>query len=531
MAARAVALYPRLRAPGAVVMRDTLGGSRSQRATMKFQFRCAAALCALAGCPEPGPPDAAPRTITGTEALTLRAEDGTTRTFPRDLDASVIQVYMHDADGVYAGEGRVDGTLVVGEVPAGTGWLRIDYFDPSAEPRPRNEYFWIEGDADLAVDLGTWRFGRADVEHAITIPTELRVDWSGLAPWQPGLDFAVIYTPNARFVNLFVEDREGITGMPAAGATGAALHVDWAGALGAPLIDGDRSFAWQFRFREIDGIFVGAPIRAAELPAFRQRDGGEAKVAAPLAEPTPLRVRVAMDRPMFDGLQEAPAYSRGFAVFSSPSNVREDFSPDSLPAELLVVEGDALAESGMLDLGDVEVSSLFAAHTVFGTIGSAYPVPLDRADGATGIGEAQIGVMTPELPTAGAPARPLVGPVRDITVGGLAVSSNPDGVGLTPQIAWDAPLLGTPVEYEVRILAPGGTPIYGYLWDEAAIFHVPGDRTSFVVPPEVLVPELPYALAIRAIYHELPREVRIAAPHKRSVPYAWADTLTTWWKP
>ncbi|MGN6106730.1 MAG: hypothetical protein ACTHU0_16605, partial [Kofleriaceae bacterium] len=200
-----------------------------------------AALLALVGCADqssdPEPPG--PRTILAREALTFRGADGTATSLPIDLGRAVIQVVARGDDGalaIFPGEGTRDGTLVVRDVPSGPAMLRVDYFDGAAEPRVRNEYFALPETGDVEIDLGTWRTGRPDRQRALTPPTELAVQMSGLAPWRPNEDLAVIYAPNVGFVNVFTEDVPGaITGIPAAGATGSTLRIDWASALFAPL--------------------------------------------------------------------------------------------------------------------------------------------------------------------------------------------------------------------------------------------------------------------------------------------------------
>ncbi len=514
---------------------------------MKWFLVCAAAPLALLGCDDSAPdPDLplGPRTIRAREAMSFRGADGATRALPADLDLAVIQAYAQDADGawrVFGGDGTADGTLSIAGMPVGGGWLRVDYFDASPEPRPRNEYFWIDGDADLELDLGTWRAGRLDAKLPTTAPTEMQFELSGLAPWQPGLDLAVVYAPNIDFVNVFSRDLDGISGMPAADATASTLRVDWASALGAPLLDasrGDRAYAMQFRFRQMGGVYVGAPVRAASLSPFTLRDGESTAVAAPFSAAAPLRVRVAMDRDAFDALRPGigrdvgSALGRGFAISSSPSVVSEEFSPLSLPAELVVLDEGALDGTGRFDLGDLDVASPFPADSVYGQFISAYPVTVARDDGYVANAQAEIGVVTPVLPTANAPAAPIIGPVRDVTIAGRPAFGSPTGVGLTPEIRWQPPTLGDPVEYEVTVLAPGGVdPRYDFGWYPSAIFHVPGDQTSLVLPPETLAPDLPYALAIRAITNAIPAEERATSPRKLALPYGWADTITPAFEP
>ena len=508
---------------------------------------CAAALSALASCADPSSspdPTATSRAITAREVNTSRAANGAVTERPVDLDASVVQAYVLGDDGTwttYAGEGTSNGQLLVDGVPAGPAWLRVDYLDTSAEPRPHNEYFWIDGDADVALELGTWRVGRTDYKYAQTIPTDVDLQLSGLAPWQPGLDLAVIYSPNVDFVQVWSADGEGTSGVPTANATSSVLRSDWAGAVGGPLIDasrGDRAWMMQFRFREMNGVMVGAPVRAAELPAFTLADAETTAVPAALGTPAPLTVRLAMDRGAFDAVRAdigktvSPALGRGFSISSSPSTVTTEFSPTSIPAELVVLDQEAINGLGKLDLGNLEVASPFAADTLFGHFASAYLVKVERDDGYVAQAFAEIGVITSTLPTEAAPAAPIIGPVRNVTIAGRPAFDAPQGVGAAPEIAWEAPAFGTPVEYEVKILAPGGVdPTYDFGWYPSAIFHVPGDRTSFVLPPETLVTDYPYAIAIRAITHAVPDEQRAVAPRQLALPYGWADTITPAFKP
>jgi hypothetical protein len=325
--------------------------------------------------------------------------------------------------------------------------------------------------------------------------------------------------------------------MPAAGATSTQLHIDWVNAVGGPLASearGDRSYLMQFRFRDMRGVFVGAPVRAVALPAFTQTDGQPTVVPAALGQPSPMRVRVAMDRDAFDSLRQqinpltGGALGRGFAISSSPSDVTTEFSAASLPAELVVVEGAGLDGTGRFDLGDLDVASPFPAETVYGQFATAYPVRVPRDDGFVALAQAQIGVLTNEMPTQAAPAAPIISPALRPTIGGLDAFNTPVGVGTTPEITWQPPALGTPVEYEVKVLAPGGADqVYDFLWYPAATFHVPGDRTSLQLPPETLLSDRPYAIAIRAITQPLTQEQLATAPRHMALPYGWADTITS----
>jgi hypothetical protein len=508
-----------------------------------------AALAACAGSDDEPPGDDTGdgelRTVTAHEALDLRGADGEVDRSAIDLNRAVIQAAVRADDGTWTvapGEGTRDGVLTITRVPAGDAIVRVDYHDPSPEPRPRHEYFWARGDADVDLDLGTWRAGRADARYAETSPTDLALELTNLAAWQPGNDLLVLYAPNVGFVNVFAEDvPDAVSGMPGAGATASEVHIDWVNAVGGPLLSmarGDRAHAMQFRFRELAGTFVGAPVRAGLLPGFTQTDGEPTAVGAALSDAGGLSIRLAMDRAAFDALRPelgagaSAAIGRGFAISSIPSAVEAEFSLASLPAELVVVDDGGLDGTGRWDLGDLAVASPFEPDTVYGRFVSAYRVPVERDDGLTAQVVVEVGAITHDLPTEAAPAAPIVGPARAITINGIAAATAPTGVGLTPTIAWQPPALGDVREYEVKILAPGGAdPTYDFLWYPAAIFHVPGDLTSLALPPDTLAPGLPHVIAIRAIASGRSPEDHAAAPRLIALPYGWADTITPAFEP
>jgi hypothetical protein len=519
---------------------------------MKLQYLGVTAI--LIGCsgsdtkvtPPPPPAPPGPRTITAHDAETWRAADGSINPIATDLDRAVVQAIVRADDGTwstYPGVGLLDGTIVIADVPAGDAIVRVDYYNLSPEAPVRNEYFWVGGDGDVDLDLGTWRAGRTDARIAQTSPTDLELDMSGLVPWQTQNDSAVIYEPNLGFVNFFMQDiGTDITGMPADNATAAQLHVDWVHAVYGPLAEeskGDRAYLMQFRWRTMSGVVVGAPVSATELPPFSQIDGQPTAVPSTVTSTPTTQVRVAMDRDAFDRFRPAispaagPASDRGFNVFSTPGDVATDFSSSSLPAELVSLsDSTALAGTGLFDVGDIDVVSPFPASSMYAQYESIYPVTTIRDDGHSSTATAEIGVITNQLPTQAAPAAPIISPVQGVTVGGKDAFSSPKGVGLTPTIAWQPPALGTPLEYEVRVLGPGGAdPTYGFLWYPAATFHVPGTQTSLQVPAETLVAGFPYSIAIRAITEPLTADEHAAAPRKLALPYGWADTLTPEFKP
>jgi hypothetical protein len=513
------------------------------RANMKSYFFLAALPLALVACDggdDTGDDAPALRTVTARDAIELRAADGSVQVVGTDLDRAIVQAVARDATGawqVYPGMGTSAGEIEIPGVPTGDALVRVDYEGSGPEPQPKNEYFWVRGDADVALDLGIWRTGRTDWQRAETSPTDLGLDLGGLAAWQEGLDLLVVYVPNLDFVNVFDSDiPDSVSGFPATGATSADVHIDWVNAVAGPLVrddKGDRATLMQFRFAEKGGTYVGTAVRAAALAPFSLTDGAATTVDATLAQTGALTARLAVDRDAFDALrpavspQASAAVARGFEVRSSPSDVAVEYSPASLAAELVVIDEGGLDGTGLWDLGDVTLANAFGPETVLTRTVSIYGAPLPRDDGFVANGYVEIGTITPGVPAAGRPAAPIIGPVTGITINGVDAFTAPTNVGTTLTIAWQPPALGTPIAYDVRLVGPGGAdPSYEYGWYDAATFHVPGDVTSLELPPELVQDDRPYAIVIRAITSSASTDAFLAAPRHVALPYGWAESIT-----
>ena len=103
-------------------------------------------------------------------------------------------------------------------------------------------------------------------------------------------------------------------------------------------------------------------------------------------------------------------------------------------------------------------------------------------------------LTTTTMPSAAAPASPIVGAVPAITINGASLSQPLAGVGTTPMIAWQA--ANGVTNYRVRIWSLAATPDANSVLKLALHFQTTG--TSVRVPPGVLAIGTTYVIQIGA---------------------------------
>lgn len=144
-------------------------------------------------------------------------------------------------------------------------------------------------------------------------------------------------------------------------------------------------------------------------------------------------------------------------------------------------------------------------------------------NGSRGQSIAYISTLSDTPGTAATPLKALVGPVQHPTINGQSLSLDLTGVGTTPTLAWDPPVLGTAVCYQVRFLVPqdggGGVGITQNFSQNLTVFG-----TSVQVPPGILTPGTPYLILVRAVAAGTGYDP--AVPHRFPLPVGLADCVS-----
>jgi hypothetical protein len=175
------------------------------------------------------------------------------------------------------------------------------------------------------------------------------------------------------------------------------------------------------------------------------------------------------------------------------------------------------------DLGDVPYANPFPAtwptYAAFNIIGQlSY-----NADGATSPAQfwGGIGTLSLNLPTAGSPIAPLVGPATSIKINGNDFFQPQPNVGSQPVVSWSAPTVGTPDGYSLNVIqlktVAGGITIQGNV---STIYTT---QTSVTVPSGILQSGYAYVFQLQAFKGNSNVET---APNYATFPWGYADAFS-----
>lgn len=459
------------------------------------------------------------RTLTGSHLVNFLHLDQTVlSTEVVDLWDTLIEAHVPTEAGgweVVPGIGHRDGTFEIAGLPDGPVWLRIAV-------RPFGElYLWTAADH---VDFDEPVLGPSDPPRGDD-GDELQIEVGGLAAWQAG-DSLSWFAPDDLILGQDLLSGSG----PAPGATEVDEAIDWTGRVLADIGDGEASLVIQYRDQElIEGSLVTAPFRAATV-AIHQTPGTSGVLAGTLADPPALDYRLAYARDAFEAERTAIHPTRAGASWY------HDWSLTALP---MLVDGEVwigveyplarlvdpsvLEGTTSIDLGTLAIPNPFPRGWITDSYVVAYPLDLPMPDGSPYTLEAAIGTRRMEF--GDAPVGPGITPIRAPTIAGRDGFEDLDGVGVTPELAWDAPATGTATAYRVLIIEAVPNPPFPYRpgWYQTTELWVPGDVTAVRVPVDVLVPGTTYSALVRA-FDQDGQDIE-TRPYRTAGRYAFADAL------
>ena len=404
---------------------------------------------------------------------------------------------------------------------------------------PPGPYFLALNDYNLVtdanqLDLGVLNLGRSSVQLSDGGGVELRLDVSGLMPWQPFSDVLQLTAESAGYVAV---NAQSYSPQPDAGSSDAGFGIAYWAACStqrsrlAPLIDadaGDRLTVTQLASAAVGDaglLELRTLVRAATLPPFSMEDGRATQLTAALA-PAATQERVSLDyrQSAFDALRAA--------VHPSATAISSTVTVTALP--FTAAHGAYTAAPDLAVLRPQQLSSDVALTFDTGnpfpatwpkviTARFAVQVNVQYPDG--GARALTTALVTQELATSldGGPLGPRVGPPRNVRVDGA------DGlvraqISRRPLITWDASALGTPTSYAVtvfRFSRVGGGPVIAVA--EEGLFET--TERSLRVPFGDVTPGQEYVFAVTAF--DAPGSNVAAAPFKGGFPFGSATALTT----
>jgi hypothetical protein len=466
-------------------------------------------------------------TVHGTGTIHWVGDSGTVDR-PFDLSRQAFTSVTPTASGFERrlGIGSADGTFDVPVGLAAPSWLLG--FNGTGRPPT-----FLVGNS-LHPDLSFFVLGRPDRRFPVQA-TSLTINATGLEPWQLADELGILSSNAGALLSgtQVVPINVGDTAI-------AGKTTEWF----EPLVDagkGDRALVFQLGSKFADppgsnGFYV-ALTRAGVATPFAMADGATAAMTVELADvPQTRALTVHVKRSQFDALraQVGPgaqpsrsfqqslfihalprALQRGFfdiaprvARFFPPTDEAEDYDQS-------FIYGNAFETAG---IGWDEF--MIARYNFF--------VPV-LAAGATTTFDLQVGFEA-QLPVSALAVdgtiAPVVAPVRNVKIAGRELVTPQTGVGLTPTITWDAPAIGAPTCYSVRLRQVG---VSGTTTTVRVVATFLTTATSLTLPGSLLSSGSSYLLEIEA--QAIPDYEGTIAPFVNGLPAAFANAATAQFTP
>jgi hypothetical protein len=386
--------------------------------------------------PIDAPPDIAPdadTSVTGTWVDTYYPTSGAVMT-PACTSAPVA-IVVNPNNGVYdsyPGTCHADGSFTVATPPGVT-----DYY-----LRVAGGLYAMTARGGLM--LGTDHLGRSDAAGISGV--ELSLNLYGMQPWALG-DVIMVWSENVGFYESLVFDSNA----PNVSDTTLTGTAPW---YGDQLVAAKSDVLQVFQLGKhtsaslgyvtLDRAYTAAPFTMLAIATSHIPSAGMDTFVTPSAS----TMHISIDVPSWDGF--ASQVTPNTTTHTIAANIFAAVSPDVLPSPPLFSYSQDSSTLGAIDFGTVSFTDPFPAAwqrriRVSETFSTDY-----MFNGATGSLNA---VMQEIVPLSAAEAGTIaatVGPPRNITIdgGGFFTSTF---VNQAPVVAWDAPTLGTPTDYEVTV--------------------------------------------------------------------------------
>jgi len=478
--------------------------------------------------PEADAPPDAPATMIVHGTGTLHwIGDRETVDRPFDLSRMTFTSFTPTASGFErrTGTGSADGTF---EVPVGLGAPSWQLgFNATGQP-PR----FLVGNA-LRPDLSTFLLGRPDRRFPAQ-PTSLTINATGLAPWQLAHELGIL-SSNAGALLLGTQ----VVPIDVGDTAIAGKTTDWF----EPLIDaakGDTALVFQLSDKNADppgsnGFYV-ALTKAGVAAPFAMTEGAATAMTVALADvPQSRALTVHVRRSQFDalraqvgpGAQPARTFQHSLFIHALPRAQQRGFF-DAAPrvARFFGSEGTADYDQSFLYGNPFQTAGVGWDEFVVARHGFFVPV---LAAGATTAANLDVGFLA-YLPVSALAVdgtiAPTITPVLNLTIGGADLMTPRTGVGLTPTIAWDAPELGAPTCYSVRLHRVGVTSTSTTLRLVATFLTT---ARSLTLPDTLLSTGNSYVLVIGA--QAVPDYACTSTPFVSGLQAGFADAATAQFTP
>lgn len=359
--------------------------------------------------------------------------------------------------------------------------------------------------------LSTNRHGRADTATAAVTGTPVRLELTGLQPWQataPSGEGSRLQVVSGQ-VDLAAE-LHFPTAPPAAGVTQARGMDAWATSLGGglPILDaekGDRLYVHQLDLREDGKLPGGAPLK------YRTVVGSLQAPAGPFAPDGDTALALSGELTAVPTLSFSPewvlsAFTR-WRAHANPEAVSHLGRFDVLPVTFGMQSGRVGHQGELFTLevpgsedgdiarrftyGDPYAGSWELVGSASHTFLASTPVVVgNRTHRPSGT----VLVMDRLSTLTAAPIVPGISPPRLLRIDGTDAATVRTVASTRPVVSWRSPQEGLPRSYQVefiKLLAEGSD-------SPTVSFHVTSDREELLLPPDVLEARSTYYVRVTA---------------------------------
>ena len=336
--------------------------------------------------------------------------------------------------------------------------------------------------------------------------TTLALNVSGLEAWDPANDDLQLTAPGA---GIGFGSLVGAGFSPQPGDTSLSSSVDASTFVnangGGGLIDtsqGDRVFLTQLTPgpSSADVVSFNRLTRGVEVTSLIMANGGTTPLSAALA---PVAQASSFDLTLRRGEYDALRAGVGAGAQIAFHFTGVDALPAGLAAGVIGGTPDLITALVLPGTTDVPLSATYGnpfpgQWSRFGFLATIYRVPISvpTDSGPVTFTQSANVFFQAALPSFTAHGlRPLVGPVHDATVGGQPMLAGASGVGTTPRVAWEAPLVGHPTSYSVRLQQ---LTISGGSVSSKTLASILTHERSAGVPAGLMVPGGKYVIVVNA---------------------------------
>ena len=427
-------------------------------------------------------------------------------TIPENLSAQGITAYVPNGAAAYktvAGTGTSSGTFSINNVPGGYYLLAVGGF-----------YLWTQ---NSTVHLDTYADSRPNPAQADPSTTSVTFDLTNINTWQTDDTLEMVAPNNATYLS-FGE---------AAGANKFTGTYSYGGSLSdASLLD--HYYVTQLITQPVGGTPFVALGRYFAVPKFTQADGSDTPIQGAMRT-IPQTLQFEANFNAGDITTAAKAISAKGSL--SDTSVFLDAFPGSLASGFVTASPDLVGYSlgnglpfltSNLDYGPVFYGDPFPVGwpLFIGYIWSVnVPYVAPGATSSTTLFGSSFGFTTTQ-PTSTQSLPLLVSGPTTPTVNGQSFASNLKGIGLTPQLAWVAPSVGTASYYQLFVwkLVKNGTNSEAHL---AATVQT--SATSVTLPPGLLISGDAYVFDLWA---NTAHAYNTMQPLKTQLPYGATDVMS-----